>query len=257
MSGLVSRQSTAWPRDRSLPVVSPRNSRTVGYVAKIVVTTPKFWSQADRKDRSNVRWMLPLAFVALAAPVSAGPLVVTDRALFEALLGGDVSITTFDTPTPCVIVAVTGSCNATLDDFVIKWDLPEIAPNFTLVDTFIVDGTHTRLIDLRQPTAGFGFDIASTDGLPFEFTFVFDSLNSLSLTLPTQGFIGVIGRTDLITRVSFNPWDPLLNYGTYSIDNITIATPEPTTLALVGVALAAGMRNRRKRVRRLTSESQD
>jgi hypothetical protein len=173
-------------------------------------------------------------------------LIVTDRAIFDALVGNQ-KLFTFDTPTECQLNRVNGSCDAKFDGFTLVWDLPDIPPDFTVKDAIHVNGTHIVQLILDQPVMAIGFDIVRSDGHSYQIRVSSGGVGAVTV-LPATGFLGIIAWNGPITQLSLAPFNATGTVGGgYALGNVAISVPEPSTVTLLAwVGVAALLRHRRR-----------
>jgi hypothetical protein len=203
------------------------------------------------------------AVAALTGSASAALTIYTDRAAWEAAVGGGIFTEDFNSLAPQIIgdgsTLDTGLLQITRDGSPNGGDgLLEIEPgaNFGNIDgtTFISGETgaapHER-VDIEfngQAIFAFGadwFSPFSGDGIALEVggeLILLDSISGFD-----TGFVGFVSDSDTFTQISIvgNPAD-ITFQELWSADNFSYAIPGPAAFALLGVGgLLSGGRRRR------------
>lgn len=186
-----------------------------------------------------------VSLLAFASTARATSTVYTDRAAWEAAVGGSIYTESFDSLSPQANDPATGGTMHTpMFDIVSS---PRVHGSGSIHDGYFGSDLHTELLYeyddfvFYAPTVAFGVDVlAVEEASGLRFTIGGESFGHPTLTdangypIPGTTFFGVVSGTPFTTvRISSGGQAPRF----YRLDNVSFAVPEPGALALLVVTL--------------------
>jgi len=187
-----------------------------------------------------------------ATPVTAAPIVFSDRTAFDAAIGTHITLD-FERPFSCgelradqhTCRADAGEINFEFESFFYKKEFVDVVP--------IIDWSATMQFD--RPMRAIGFDLIGRSRQPYFIT-VATANSPVQLTsylFTGGGFFGLLLDEGSILGIGLNPFGPPATGGAaapFAIDNVTLRVPEPGTGLLAAGVLVALLGRRHRRLRR-------
>jgi hypothetical protein len=200
----------------------------------------------------NQRLAVLVCVCLCATPVTAAPIVYSDRAAFDAAIGPRIMLD-FDRPFSCgELRADQGTCRADAGE--INFEFESFFYQKEFVDVVpIIDWSATMAFD--RPMRAIGFDLIGQSRQPYFIT-VATANSPVQLTsylFTGDAFFGLLLEEGSILGIGLNPFGLPANGGAaapFAIDNVTLTVPEPGTGFLVAGVLVGLLARRSRRLRR-------
>ena len=187
-----------------------------------------------------------------AAPVTAAPIVFSDRAAFDAAIGPHIMLD-FARPFSCdelrgdfgTCRADVGAINFEFESFFYKKEFVDVVP--------IIDWSATMQFD--RPMRAIGFDLIGRSRQPY-FISVATANSPVQVTqylFAGNAFFGLLLDEGSILGIGLNPFGPptsAADAAPFAIDNVSLKVPEPSTGLLFGGVLVGLLARRHRRLRR-------